>query len=77
MAGRKFCVQVYLLSDNLPLWVERFDRWLTGACVRAEGVFGIEDGYLVAAVRLMLRQLVSRTPGRGHAVSHGKFHVGH
>lgn len=61
VAGRKFCVQVYLLSDNLPLWVERFDRWLTGACVRAEGVFGIEDGYLVAAVRLMLRQLVSRT----------------
>ena len=61
VAGRKFCVQVYLLSDNLPLWVGRFDRWLTGACVRAEGVFGIEDGYLVAAVRLMLRQLVSRT----------------
>lgn len=53
----KICREITLLSDNLPVWIENLDYWLTGQCHSLENAFGLEPNCLVRLVREILAGL--------------------
>lgn len=52
-AGR----ELTLFSQQLPLWIEEADQWLTGRCHTVEDFFSLEPGCLVRLARDMLVHL--------------------
>lgn len=56
--GYKFWREVQLLTQQIPVWIERLDIWLTGICHRLEYGFCLENNVLVYLMRDMLKQVL-------------------
>lgn len=56
--GYKFWREVQLLTQQLPVWMERLDVWLTGMCHQLEHGFCLEKNVLVYLMRDMLKQVL-------------------
>lgn len=61
--GRKLCEEAKMLSDAFPVWINRLDIWLTGACHRTEGLLNLKEGCLVLVLRDMIRDLGKAAKG--------------
>ncbi len=59
MGFAKLCQEVKMLAVQLPIWLEQFDRWLTGSCRAMEETFGIQEGRVADVVGEMLSNLIS------------------
>lgn len=49
--------ELTLFTQQLPLWIQETDKWLTGRCHKVEDFFSLEPDCLVRLVRDMLVQL--------------------
>ena len=56
--GRKLLFEAGLLMEQIPVWTEALDRWLTGICRRMEECLCLKDGLLVVLMREMLKGLI-------------------
>lgn len=56
--GRKLCLEAGLLVDQIPVWINDLDRWLTGLCRQMETTLCLRPGCLVILMREMLRDLI-------------------
>ncbi|MBS6952565.1 MAG: AI-2E family transporter [Enterocloster asparagiformis] len=54
----KLCQEGKLLAFQLPIWIEQFDRWLTGSCRELEQTFGLREGRVADVVSEMLTNLI-------------------
>lgn len=59
MGAAKLCREAKMLAVQLPIWLEQFDRWLTGSCRAMEETFGIRKGRVADVVGEMLANLIS------------------
>lgn len=57
--GRKLCSEAFMLTQQVPLWIEETDRWLTALCHRMEDSFCLRADFLVLLMREMLRGLLA------------------
>ncbi len=57
--GRKLYAEAGMLMEQIPVWIEELDRWLTGFCHQMEVVLCLKRGCLVLLAREMLLGLVS------------------
>ena len=57
--GRKLYAEAGMLMEQIPLWIEALDKWLTGICHQMEVVFCLKRGCLVLLAREMLLGLVT------------------
>ena len=59
MGFAKLCQEAKMLAVQLPVWLEQFDRWLTGSCRAMEDTFGIQKGRVADVVGELLSNLIS------------------
>lgn len=59
MGGKKLYQEASMLIDQIPVWMETLDCWLTQVCHNMETLLSLEDGYMVLIVRDMLRDMIS------------------
>lgn len=59
IGGRKLYVELGLLIDQLPVWIEHLDRWLTGICHEMETLLCLKRGCLVVLARKQLLNLAA------------------
>ena len=57
--GRKLYAEAGMLMEQIPLWIESLDRWLTGVCHQMEVILCLKRGCLVLLAREMLIGLVN------------------
>lgn len=43
VGGVKLCAQGKMFMTEFPLWLERFDLWLTGSCHQMEAALGLQE----------------------------------
>ncbi len=56
-AGRKLCMEAGMFLNQIPVWVEEMDVWLTGMCHKIEECFCLSPDCLVILMREMLQGL--------------------
>ena len=56
--GRKLLLEAGMLTEQLPIWMELLDGWLTGLCRRTEDCLHLKEGLLVVVMREMLKGLM-------------------
>ena len=54
----KLCAEGKMLMMRLPVWIDRFDIWLTGSCHRVEAAFGLRYDCVADMAGEMLYNLV-------------------
>lgn len=55
----KLCAEGKMLMLRLPVWIEHFDRWLTGSCHQVEASFGLKYGCVADLAGDMLYHMVN------------------
>jgi sporulation integral membrane protein YtvI len=56
--SRALCLEAGMFLDQIPVWVEELDAWLTGMCHWVEDCFCLTPNCLVLLMREMLRGLM-------------------
>lgn len=56
--GRKLCMEAGMFLDQIPVWIEELDVWLTGLCHQVEDCFCLNPNCIVLLMREMLRGLM-------------------
>lgn len=59
LGGRKLYGELGMLMDQIPVWIDGLDLWLTGICHNMELFFCLKENRLVILVRDMLLGLIS------------------
>lgn len=59
--GQKLYKEAGMLIQQIPVWIEHLDRWLTKVCHTMEAVLNLKADCLVLLARDMLRSLVTST----------------
>ncbi|NBH73897.1 AI-2E family transporter [Clostridiaceae bacterium] len=58
--GCRLCMEAGLLLDQVPIWVESLDLWLTAMCHRLEECLCLDPDCLVLLMREMLRGMADK-----------------
>ncbi len=58
--GKRLYSQGMLLMEQAPVWLDRLNRWLTGACHQMEERLALKEGSMVHLVQEMLLNLRDR-----------------
>lgn len=64
----KLCREARLLTAQLPVWLEAFDRWLIASCRAMEETFGLEEGRAAGTVTALLTRLLQEAQEKGTAL---------
>lgn len=56
--GRTLCMEAGMFLNQIPVWIEELDVWLTGMCHQVEECFCLNPDCLVLLMREMLRGLM-------------------
>lgn len=59
LGGRKLYGELGMLMDQIPVWIDGLDLWLTGICHNMELFFCLKEDCLVVLVRDMLLGLIA------------------
>lgn len=59
IGGRKLYLEAGMLIDQVPVWIDRLDHWISDTCYTLEGIFRMKEGCLVVLFGDMLRGLVA------------------
>ncbi len=57
VGGRSLIRQLMLFTEEIPVWVDQLDGWMTGMCHRMEETFGLREDAAVYILQDMLRGL--------------------
>lgn len=55
--GKKLFLELSMLADRFPWWMEQLDQYLTGLCRQVEDRMSLKPDTMVCAVRDMIRSL--------------------
>lgn len=58
VGGQKLLSEAGMLIDQIPLWVDQLDIWLTAICHRMETWLCLKENFMVVLMRDMLKSLV-------------------
>lgn len=59
IGGVKLCAQGKMFISEFPLWVDRFDIWLTGGCRQMETVLGLKENSVADLAGDMLFRVIA------------------
>lgn len=62
--GRKLLAEAGMLIDQIPVWIDSLDVWLTEICHKMELLFCLKENFMVLLMRDMLRSLGSSVRSR-------------